>query len=179
MDDEFIQQLQKSVRSVPDFPIQGIMFRDITPVLADGKLLVDVVDRMVRDIEGLGWEPTHIVGPESRGFIFGSMVALQMGIGFIPVRKPGKLPHEIERIEYSLEYGENVLEIHKDALSEDDRVVIVDDLLATGGTVAASVQLCQRIGAPVLGGVFLIELDGLNGSENSGIDTYALLNYPA
>ena len=77
---------------------------------------------------GLGWEPTHIVGPESRGFIFGSMVALQMGIGFIPVRKPGKLPHEIERIEYSLEYGENVLEIHKDALSEDDRVVIVDDL---------------------------------------------------
>ena len=179
MNDEFMQQLQDGVRSVPDFPIEGIMFRDITPVLADGKLLANVVDRMVQDIEELGWGPTHIVGPESRGFIFGSMVALQMGIGFIPVRKPGKLPHEIERIEYSLEYGENILEIHKDALSEDDRVVIVDDLLATGGTVTASVQLCQRIGASVLGGIFLIELDGLNGSENSGIETHALLNYPA
>lgn len=179
MDDEFIQQLQNSVRSVPDFPIQGITFRDITPVLADGKLLGDVVNRMVQDIENLGWEPTHIVGPESRGFIFGSMVALQMGIGFIPVRKPGKLPHEIERVEYSLEYGENILEIHKDALTEDDRVIIVDDLLATGGTVAASVELCQRIGAHILGGVFMIELDGLNGSENSGIETHALLNYPA
>ena len=174
-----MQQLQNSVRTVPDFPIEGIMFRDITPVLADGKLLVDVVNQMVLDIEELGWKPTHIVGPESRGFIFGSMVALQMGIGFIPVRKPGKLQHEIERIEYSLEYGENILEIHKDALNEDDLVVIVDDLLATGGTVAASVQLCQRIGASVLGGIFLIELDGLNGSENSGIETHALLNYPA
>ena len=179
MNEIFMQQLQNSVRTVPDFPIEGIKFRDITPVLADGKLLADVVNQMVLDIEELGWEPTHIVGPESRGFIFGSMVALQMGIGFIPVRKPGKLPHEIERIEYSLEYGENILEIHKDALTEDDRVVIVDDLLATGGTVAASVQLCRRIGADVLGGVFMIELDGLNGSKNSGIETHALLNYPA
>lgn len=179
MNEIFMQQLQNCVRTVPDFPIEGIMFRDITPVLADGKLLADVVNQMVLDIEELGWEPTHIVGPESRGFIFGSMVALQIGIGFIPVRKPGKLPHEIERIEYSLEYGENILEIHKDALTKDDRVVIVDDLLATGGTVAASVQLCRRIGADVLGGVFMIELDGLNGSENSGIETHALLNYPA
>ena len=179
MNEIFMQQLQNSVRTVPDFPIEGIMFRDITPVLADGKLLADVVNQMVLDIEEFGLEPTHIVGPESRGFIFGSMVALQMGIGFIPVRKPGKLPHEIERVEYSLEYGENILEIHKDALTEDDRVVIVDDLLATGGTVAASVQLCRRIGAGVLGGVFMIELDGLNGSENSGIETHALLNYPA
>ena len=179
MDDEFIQQLQDSVRTVPDFPIEGIMFRDITPVLANGELLANVVDRMVQDIGKLGWSPTHIVGPESRGFIFGSMVALQMGIGFIPVRKPGKLPHEIESVKYSLEYGENILEIHKDALNEEDCVVIVDDLLATGGTVAASVQLCQSIGSTVLGGVFLIELDGLNGRENSGIDVFALLNYPA
>ena len=119
MNEIFMQQLQNSVRTVPDFPIEGIMFRDITPVLADGKLLVDVVNQMVLDIEELGWEPTHIVGPESRGFIFGSMVALQMGIGFIPVRKPGKLPHEIERIKYSLEYGETILAIHKDALREN------------------------------------------------------------
>ena len=179
MSDNFLLQLRDTVRTVPDFPIEGIMFRDITPVLADGALLSDVVDRMVSDLDSLGWKPTHIVGPESRGFIFGSMVALRLGIGFIPVRKPGKLPHEIERVEYSLEYGENVLEIHKDALTEGDRVVIVDDLLATGGTVAASVRLCESTGASVIGGLFMIELDGLNGTINAGIDTHSLLNYPA
>jgi len=179
MSDDFLLRLRESVRTVPDFPINGIMFRDITPVLADGALLSSVVDRMVSDLEDLGWSPTHIVGPESRGFIFGSMVALRLGIGFIPVRKPGKLPHEIERVEYSLEYGENVLEIHKDALSEGNRVVIVDDLLATGGTVAASVHLCESIGASVIGGLFMIELEGLNGTTNTGIETHALLDYPA
>ncbi|CAI8231431.1 MAG: Adenine phosphoribosyltransferase [Methanobacteriota archaeon] len=179
MSDDFLLRLRESVRTVPDFPIDGIMFRDITPVLADGALLSSVVDRMVSDLEDLGWSPTHIVGPESRGFIFGSMVALRLGIGFIPVRKPGKLPHEIERVEYSLEYGENVLEIHKDALSEGNRVVIVDDLLATGGTVAASVHLCESIGASVIGGLFMIELEGLNGTTNTGIETHALLDYPA
>ena len=179
MDDEFIQRLQSAVRTVPDFPIEGIMFRDITPVLADGGLLVAVVDRMIVDMQRLGWKPTHIVGPESRGFIFGSMMALRLGIGFIPVRKPGKLPHNVERVEYSLEYGENVLEIHKDALDENDCVVIVDDLLATGGTVAASIDLCEGIGATVLGAMFMIELDGLDGSKNTGTKTHALLNYPA
>ncbi|MAP42461.1 MAG: adenine phosphoribosyltransferase [Euryarchaeota archaeon] len=179
MSDNFLLRLRDTVRTVPDFPIEGIMFRDITPVLADGTLLSDAVDRMVSDLDSLGWKPTHIVGPESRGFIFGSMVALRLGIGFIPVRKPGKLPHEIERVEYSLEYGENVLEIHKDALTEGDRVVIVDDLLATGGTVAASVRLCESTGASVIGGLFMIELDGLNGTINAGIDTHSLLNYPA
>ena len=179
MSDNFHFRLRDTVRTVPNFPIEGIMFRDITPVLADGTLLSDVVDRMVSDLDSLGWKPTHIVGPESRGFIFGSMVALRLGIGFIPVRKPGKLPHEIERVEYSLEYGENVLEIHKDALTEGDRVVIVDDLLATGGTVAASVRLCESTGASVIGGLFMIELDGLNGTINAGIDTHSLLNYPA
>ena len=179
MSNDMTQKLRGAVRTVPDFPIEGIMFRDITPVLADGTLLSAVVDRMISDLENLGWRPTHIVGPESRGFIFGSMIALRLGIGFIPVRKPGKLPHEIERVEYSLEYGENVLEIHKDALSEGNRVVIVDDLLATGGTVAASVRLCESIGASVIGGLFMIELDGLNGTENAGIETHSLLNYPA
>ena len=179
MSDNFLLRLRDTVRTVPDFPIEGIMFRDITPVLADGTLLSDAVERMVSDLDSLGWKPTHIVGPESRGFIFGSMVALRLGIGFIPVRKPGKLPHEIERVEYSLEYGENVLEIHKDALTEGDRIVIVDDLLATGGTVAASVRLCESTGASVIGGLFMIELDGLNGTINAGIDTHSLLNYPA
>jgi len=106
-------------------------------------------------------------------------VALRLGIGFIPVRKPGKLPHEVERVEYSLEYGENILEIHKDALDEKDSVVIVDDLLATGGTVSASIDLCEGIGASVLGAMFMIELDGLDGSKNTGTKTHALLNYPA
>ncbi len=179
MDDEFIQHLQDSVRTVPDFPIDGIMFRDITPVLGNGSLLVRVVDRMISDMQKLGWKPTHIVGPESRGFIFGSMIALRLGVGFVPVRKPGKLPYDTKRVEYSLEYGENILEIHSDALNENDCVVIVDDLLATGGTVSASVKLCESIGAKVLGGVFMIELDGLNGSENCGIETHSLLNYPA
>ena len=179
MNDNFLLRLRDTVRTVPNFPIEGIMFRDITPVLADGALLNDVVDRMISDLENLGWKPTHIVGPESRGFIFGSMVALRLGIGFIPVRKPGKLPDEIERVEYSLEYGENVLEIHKDALSKGDRVVIVDDLLATGGTVAASVRLCESIGASVIGGLFMIELEGLNGTTNAGIETHSLLDYPA
>ena len=174
-----MHQLQSTVRTVPNFPIEGIMFRDITPVLSDKILLAGVVDKMVREIKKSGWSPTHIVGPESRGFIFGSMVALQMGLGFIPVRKPGKLPHDVERVEYSLEYGENILEIHKDALGENDSVVIVDDLLATGGTIAASVKLCESGGATVLGAVFMIELDGLNGSEKCGVQTHALLNYPA
>ena len=179
MDDNLLHRLENTVRTVPNFPIDGIMFRDITPILADGELLAEIVEEMVKKISGLNWSPTHIVGPESRGFIFGAMVALQMGIGFIPVRKPGKLPYLLERVEYNLEYGQNILEIHKDALNDGDRVVIVDDLLATGGTVAASAQLCQRLEASVLGGIFLIELDGLNGSKMSGIETHSLMNYPA
>lgn len=179
MGDEFIQRLRGAVRTVPDFPIDGIMFRDITPVLSDGELLVSVVDRMISDMQNLGWEPTHIVGPESRGFIFGSMMAFRLGVGFVPVRKPGKLPYDTKRVEYSLEYGENILEIHTDALNENDCVVIVDDLLATGGTVSASVELCESIGATVLGALFMIELEGLNGSENCGTETHSLLNYPA
>ena len=179
MEDDIIDSLYGAIRTVPDFPIEGIMFRDITPVLADGELLTSLVDRMIVDMNALDWQPTHIAGPESRGFIFGSMVAERLGVGFVPVRKPGKLPHKVMREEYELEYGSNVLEVHVDALGSDDRVVILDDLLATGGTVAATANLCKRLGADVLGAMFLIELEGLNGAENTGIDTHSLLSVPA
>ena len=179
MVDDIIDSLYGAIRTVPDFPIEGIMFRDITPVLADGELLTSLVDRMVTDMEALGWQPTHIAGPESRGFIFGSMVADRLGIGFVPVRKPGKLPYHVATAEYALEYGTNTLEIHTDSVGVGDRVVILDDLLATGGTVAATVGLCRGLGASVEGAMFLIELDGLGGSAKTGVDTHSLLNFPA
>lgn len=179
MEDDIIDSLYGTIRTIPDFPIEGIMFRDITPVLANGELLTTLVDRMVTDMDALGWHPTHIAGPESRGFIFGSMVAERLGVGFIPVRKPGKLPYHVVSAEYALEYGTNTLEIHTDAIGEGDRVVILDDLLATGGTVAATVGLCRDLGASVLGAMFLIELEGLGGSEKIGIDTHSLLSFPA
>ena len=179
MVDDIIDSLYGAIRTVPDFPIEGIMFRDITPVLADGELLTSLVDRMVTDMDALGWQPTHIAGPESRGVIFGSMVADRLGIGFVPVRKPGKLPYRVASAEYALEYGTNTLEIHTDSLGVGDRVVILDDLLATGGTVAATVGLCRGLGASVEGAMFLIELDGLGGSAKTGVDTHSLLNFPA
>ena len=179
MEDDIIDSLYGAIRTVPDFPIEGIMFRDITPVLADGELLTSLVDRMIMDMDALDWQPTHIAGPESRGFIFGSMVAERLGVGFVPVRKPGKLPHKVMSEEYELEYGSNALEMHVDAVGSNDKVVILDDLLATGGTVAATANLCKRLGADVLGAMFLIELEGLNGAENTGIDTHSLLSFPA
>ena len=121
----------------------------------------------------------HIAGPESRGFIFGSMVADRLGIGFVPVRKPGKLPYRVASAEYALEYGTNTLEIHTDSVGAGDRVVILDDLLATGGTVAATVGLCRGLGASVEGAMFLIELEGLGGSAKIGVDAHSLLTFPA
>ena len=179
MVDDIIDSLYGAIRTVPDFPIEGIMFRDITPVLADGELLTSLVDRMVMDMDALGWQPTHIAGPESRGFIFGSMVADRLGVGFVPVRKPGKLPYQVASAEYALEYGTNTLEIHTDAIKQGDRVVILDDLLATGGTVAATVGLCRGLGASVEGAMFLIELEGLGGSAQIGVDAHSLLTFPA
>ena len=179
MENDIIDTLYGAIRTVPDFPIEGIMFRDITPVLADGELLTSLVDRMVMDMDALGWQPTHIAGPESRGFIFGSMVADRLGVGFVPVRKPGKLPYQVASAEYALEYGTNTLEIHTDAIKQGDRVVILDDLLATGGTVAATVGLCRGLGASVEGAMFLIELEGLGGCAKIGVDAHSLLTFPA
>ncbi|MDE0708526.1 MAG: adenine phosphoribosyltransferase [Candidatus Poseidoniales archaeon] len=180
MSETFLDELRDVIRTVPDFPKEGVMFRDITPVLSRAGLLAKVTDQFVEDLEKLGWHPDLIVGPEARGFLFGPLLAERLGIGFIPVRKLGKLPGETRRVEYTLEYGSNVLEIHKDAISGGQKVVIIDDLLATGGTISACSELCYAAGADVLGALFLIELKGLNARESiAPIAAHALLEFPA
>ena len=131
--DEFTRRLRDTVRTIPDFPIEGIQFRDITPVLSNGKLLSEITDRFVKEMNERNWQPDVVVGPESRGFIFGALLAAKLGIAFVPIRKPGKLPHSIIREEYSLEYGTNIMEIHEDAISTGQKAVIIDDLLAKAG----------------------------------------------
>lgn len=160
-------RLRAAIRDVPDFPKPGIVFKDISPILGDPGLLSGAIYELSRRIlEAAGDEGvSHIVGVESRGFIFGAAVAHELGIGFVPVRKPGKLPWRTHRVEYSLEYGSDALEIHQDAFPEGARVALVDDLLATGGTAAAAAQLVQKLDALLLGAFFVIELGWLNGAE--------------
>ena len=156
------------------------MFRDITPVLGDPDLMSGITNRFASDLESLGWRPEAVVGPEARGFIFGPLLADCLNLPFIPVRKPGKLPAETIRAEYSLEYGSNTLEMHTDALSSGQKVVIVDDLLATGGTVGACAELCAVQDAEVIGSLFVIELTGLGAREAlSPLPVHALLEFPA
>ena len=175
-----LQSLRDAIRTVPDFPIKGIMFRDITPVLGDPGLLSGITERFAVDIGDLGWRPDVIVGPEARGFIFGPLLAIELGVGFVPVRKQGKLPASTRQVEYSLEYGTNVLEMHEDALSSGQRVVIIDDLLATGGTVSACVELCEGAGAEVVGSLSVIELVGLGARERlDPLPIHALVEFPA
>ena len=150
------------IREIPDFPKKGVLFRDITPLLADG----DAFQRVVRDLSGKCPEGTKgIAAIESRGFILGGAIAAKLGLGFIPIRKKGKLPHLVKTIRYQLEYGTDLLEIHQDALTHGKEVVLVDDLLATGGTAKASAQLIEGIGGKVLKILFLIELTDLKGRE--------------
>ena len=164
------------VRDIPDFPKSGILFKDITPVLADAAAFQEVVDGFVRLAQHLA--PDVIAGIESRGFLFGAPVALALGIGFVPIRKAGKLPSQTEREEYALEYGTAIVEIHRDALQPGRRVLIIDDLLATGGTASAAVRLVEKLGGKVAGLCFLIELEALNGrSVLSGYETRSLLTY--
>ena len=151
----------KHLRAIPDYPKPGILFQDITPVLANGALLKEVTEAMAAGFRNAGI--TKVVGIEARGFILGSPVALELGTGFIPFRKPGKLPWKAIRREYALEYGTNVVEAHADALEPGDRVLIVDDVLATGGTAAAAADLVGDLGATVAGWTFLLELGFLNG----------------
>ena len=154
--------LRDYIRDIPDFPKPGITFKDISPLLADGKAFSSAVSQLASLIP----EDTDvIVGIEARGFIFGAALAAQLGIGFVPVRKPGKLPGEVHSIEYELEYGFDVLEIHRDALSKGHKIAIVDDLLATGGTARATVDLVRQLGAEVALCLFVIELGFLNGSD--------------
>jgi adenine phosphoribosyltransferase len=155
--------LRDAVRDVPDFPKPGIIFKDITPILADGKLLRTAIDRFVADCEGQGIE--KIAGIDARGFLFGSTVADRLGLGFVPIRKRGKLPWKTESLAYKLEYGEAAIEVHTDAFRPGERVTLIDDLLATGGTAAAAVQLIEKCGGHVVQAQFLIELGFLAGRE--------------
>jgi adenine phosphoribosyltransferase len=168
--------LRRAVRDIPDFPQPGIIFRDITPLLGDAALLAGAVEAMAAPYRGT--VISHVVAIESRGFILGAPVALALGAGFIPVRKPGKLPHLRRRTEYALEYGSGVLEVHADACTRGARVLVVDDVLATGGTAAATTRLMGDLDAQVVGYSFLIELQALGGRERIGGGTIeAVLSY--
>ncbi len=165
---------QDYIRDIPDFPKPGIVFKDITPLLANGNAFSAVVSEMACLV---GPDIDAIVGIESRGFIFGAALAQQLGLGLITVRKPGKLPADVHHVEYELEYGVDRLEIHRDALSSGHKVVIVDDLLATGGTAAATVKLVKKLGADVGACLFVIELSFLNGAKLLGdVPVHSLLH---
>jgi adenine phosphoribosyltransferase len=153
--------IEALIRAIPDFPIPGILFRDITPLLKDKQGFKASIDMFVERFRDAKID--YVVGIESRGYIFGAPLAYALGAGFIPVRKPGKLPFEKFSESYELEYGTNSLEIHADALSQGDRVVVADDLLATGGTAAATGRLLERLGADIVAYAFMIELSALNG----------------
>ena len=153
--------LEDHLRDVPDFPKPGIVFKDISPLLANPQALGYCIDQMVERTKDLNVQ--RVAGVESRGFLFGTPLALQLGVGFTPIRKPGKLPADTSEVEYELEYGTDLLEIHNDGIAPGDRVLIVDDVLATGGTAAAACELVELIGGTVAGCVFLLELGFLHG----------------
>ena len=167
--------LRAHIRDIPDFPKPGIVFKDITPLLAAGPAFRDVVGRIATRYQGT---IDIVLGIESRGFIIGAAVAYQLGLGLALVRKPGKLPHETYAARYELEYGSDTLEIHRDAFGHRSRVLIVDDLLATGGTASAAIELVRRLGGDVAGCAFIIELSFLNGRRRlDGVDVFSLLAY--
>ena len=171
-----IEQIEALIRDVPDFPEPGIVFKDITPVLADPLAFSTIIDLIVVHF-GRG-NVDKVVGIEARGFILGAPVAYHFGAGVIPVRKKGKLPYETIEEEYALEYGTATLEIHTDAVTPGERVLVVDDVLATGGTAAATASLVERIGGKVCGIATLIELDFLHGRDKvSGYDLFTLIHY--
>ena len=167
---------KKYIASIPDFPQPGVLFRDITPLMSDGEAFHAATSEIQKFAEQVGAEV--IAGPESRGFIFGCPVAANLHIGFVPVRKPGKLPSETISYRYDLEYGSNELHMHKDAIKPGQKVLIVDDLLATGGTVQATIKMIEELGGVVVGCAFLIELEGLKGREAlAGYEVFTLMSY--
>ena len=165
------------IREVPDFPKPGILFYDITTLLKNPQAFRAIADDLAARYDGQGI--AKVIGIESRGFILGGTLAARLGAGFVPVRKPGKLPADIYEVEYNLEYGSSVLAIHRDAVSAGERVLIVDDLLATGGTAAATVDLVRQLGGEIAGLDFLIELKGLKGRDRlNGYNVHSMLSYP-
>ena len=173
---DLVDRLKSTIRDIPDFPKPGILFKDITPVLADPKLLRSTIDYFAEIYAG-----EHIdvvIGMESRGFIFGAPLAMELSAAFAPARKPGKLPYDTVALEYSLEYGTATLELHQDAVKPGDKVLIVDDLLATGGTAGATVDLARKLGGEVVGCCFVIELGFLPGrSRLPDIDVHSIVSY--
>ncbi len=172
-----IDQLRSAIRDVPDFPKPGILFKDITPVLADARLMQLAIDGMIEPF--VGQKIDKVVGIDARGFIFGSMIAQKLGAGFVPVRKKGKLPWQTRGLDYSLEYGSNSIEMHLDALPPDETVLLADDLLATGGTASAALELIRQSGARLLGSTFFIELAFLEGRHKlaSGAPVHSLISF--
>ena len=172
------QYVKEHVRIVPDFPKEGIMFLDITTAIKDAKAMQIMIDFLYENFKNE--KVDYVAGIESRGFIFGAALAYKLNCGFITIRKPNKLPAETIKEDYSLEYGTNTIEIHVDALKEGDRVVVIDDLLATGGTAIAACNLIKKVGAEVVSTAFIIELDPLKGREKieaNGYKVLSMLNY--
>jgi adenine phosphoribosyltransferase len=173
---ELAQRIDAAIRDVPDFPKPGILFKDITPVLADAQLMRDIIEEMLTFARSV--DAQVIVGMESRGFLFGVPLAMEMGLPFAPARKPGKLPYKTVGFEYELEYGTNRLELHIDALQPGQRVLVVDDLLATGGTADATARIVRELGGEVAGFTFLVELDFLSGRKALGdVPISSLIHY--
>jgi len=169
-------EVQSYIRAIPDFPIPGILFRDITPLLKDKQGFKKAIDLFVDKYKKSNVD--YVVGIEARGYMLGAPLAYEIGAGFVPVRKPGKLPYSKLSESYALEYGTNSLEIHDDALGNGDRVLVVDDLLATGGTASATRRLLERLGADVVGFAFLIELEALKGRDAlNGVDVTTFIKY--
>src|SRR4051795_4262183 len=163
MDQRLITDLKASIRTIPDYPKPGIMFRDITTLLGDARAFRRAVDELVHPYAG--GKVNRVAGIEARGFILGGAVAHQLAAGFVPIRKKGKLPHSTVRVAYSLEYGIDEMEMHEDAVSRGERLILVDDLIATGGTAEAAVKLLRRLGAEILAACFVIDLPELGGSK--------------
>lgn len=168
--------LKNCIRDIPDFPKEGIIFKDITTLLQDKKALKVAIDALAEKYEGQDID--QVIGVEARGFIFGTALAYKLGTGFVPVRKKGKLPYNTKKVTYDLEYGTDTLEMHEDAVSKGSKVLIVDDLLATGGTVGAVTKLVQDQGADIIGLAFLVELGFLNGREKLGnLPVHSVIKY--
>lgn len=173
---KLIEELKSSIRDIPDFPKKGIIFKDITTLLKDGRKFREAIDCIVEQYKGMKID--KVVAIEARGFILGSVVAYQLGAGIVPVRKKGKLPYETNSIEYELEYGKDSLEMHKDAIKPNDKVLVVDDLLATGGTMNAVYNLIERSKGKVVEAAFLIELSFLKGRDRlKGRKIFSLIKF--
>lgn len=171
-----MERLKAHIRDIPDFPKPGIVFKDITPLVKNPATLRLAVHQLLHPF--LGDEITAVAGMEARGFIFGSLVAWELAVGFVPLRKPGKLPHDVHSVSYDLEYGSATLEAHTDALNNTDKVLVIDDLLATGGTAQASCELVENLGAEVVACAFVVELEFLNGREKlNGYRIHSLIQF--